>query len=68
MVTAVLGWGAAILLFFPIFWMVLTSFKTEVAAIAVPPQLFFTPTVQSYIEVQAQADYLHFALNSVVIS
>ena len=67
-ITTVLGWGAALLLFFPILWMVLTSFKTEVAAIAVPPQLLFAPTLQSYAEVQAQADYLHFAFNSVVIS
>jgi sorbitol/mannitol transport system permease protein len=63
-----LGWGVALLLFFPIFWMVLTSFKTEAGAIATPPQLFFSPTTSSYIEVQERADYLRFALNSVVIS
>jgi len=65
---AVLGWAVALLLFFPIFWMVLTSFKTETAAIATPPQLVFAPTLDSYREVQARADYLHFAINSVVIS
>ncbi len=65
---AVLGWAVALILFFPIFWMVLTSFKSEVAAIATPPQLFFQPTLESYAEVQARADYLRFALNSVVIS
>ena len=63
-----LGWGIALLLFFPILWMVLTSFKGEVAAIAVPPQVLFTPTLESYIEVQARADYLHFAINSLVVS
>ncbi len=63
-----LGWGVALLLFFPIFWMVLTSFKGEVAAIATPPQLFFTPTVESYVEVQSRANYLLFALNSLVVS
>ena len=63
-----LGWGVALALFFPILWMVLTSFKSEVAAIAVPPQIFFTPTLESYAEVQSRADYLHFALNSVLIS
>jgi len=36
-----LGWFVACSLFFPIFWMFLTSFKTEVAAVATPPQLFF---------------------------
>ena len=63
-----LGWGIALLLFFPILWMVLTSFKGEVAAIATPPQLLFTPTLESYGEVQSRADYLRFAINSLVIS
>src|SRR3954447_5696986 len=66
--TTLLGWAVALLLFFPIFWMVLTSFKSEVAAIATPPQLLFQPTLESYAEVQQRADYLHFALNSVAIS
>ena len=62
----VLGWGAALLLFFPILWMVLTSFKTEPAA--VEAQLIFTPTLESYSEVWARSDYLRFVLNSVVVS
>ena len=63
-----LGWGVALLLFFPILWMVLTSFKSEVAAIATPPQVLFTPTLESYVEVQERANYVRFALNSLVIS
>jgi len=55
-------------MFFPIFWMILTSFKTEAEAIATPPSLFFTPSVEGYIEIQARADYFKYALNSVVIS
>jgi sorbitol/mannitol transport system permease protein len=62
----VLGWGAALLLFFPIFWMVLTSFKTERQAITA--SLVFTPTLEAYREVLSRADYLGFAFNSVVIS
>jgi sorbitol/mannitol transport system permease protein len=64
----VLGWLAAALLFFPIFWMVLTSFKTEVEAIALPPKLFFQPTLENYVTIQQRADYFSFAMNSVVIS
>jgi sorbitol/mannitol transport system permease protein len=64
----VVGWLAAFLLFFPIFWMVLTSFKTEVEAVRTPPSLFFAPTVENYVTVRERADYIHFALNSVVIS
>jgi sorbitol/mannitol transport system permease protein len=62
----IVGWGTALLLFFPIAWMVLTSFKSEADAIS--PQVFFSPTLESYREVFARADYLSFALNSVVIS
>ncbi len=62
------GWCVALLLFFPILWMVLTSFKTEIAAISTPPLLFFRPTLGAYAAVQAQSHYLHFALNSIVIS
>src|SRR5689334_6266441 len=62
------GWLAAILIFFPIFWMVLTSFKTEIDAIDTPPKLIFTPTLENYVTVRERADYVHFALNSVIIS
>ena len=64
--TTVLGWGAALLLFFPIAWMVLTSLKTEREAVTA--SLLFTPTLTSYREVLSRADYAGFALNSVVIS
>jgi sorbitol/mannitol transport system permease protein len=63
-----LGWVSAGLIFFPIFWMVLTSFKTEVEAVQTPPSLFFEPTLENYVTVRERADYVHFALNSVVIS
>ena len=62
------GWLAAFLIFFPILWMILTSFKTEIEAIATPPSLFFTPTIENYVVVRERADYVHFALNSVFIS
>ena len=55
-------------MFFPIFWMLLASFKTEVQAVQTPPLLFFGPTLQNYRDIFAQANYLHFALNSVIIS
>ena len=63
-----LGWLVACILFFPIFWMFITSFKTEVAAIATPPQLFFSPTLENYVAVQERAAYFNFAWNSVIIS
>jgi sorbitol/mannitol transport system permease protein len=68
LVLAIIGWGAAALIFFPIFWMFLTSFKTEIQAVQTPPSLFFAPTLENYVEVRARADYFQFAMNSVVIS
>ncbi|AMZ71380.1 MULTISPECIES: carbohydrate ABC transporter permease [Pseudomonas] len=63
-----LAWVAALLLFFPIFWMVLTSFKTEIDAFATPPQFIFMPTLENYLHIQERSDYFHFAWNSVLIS
>ncbi|EIK97078.1 ABC transporter permease [Pseudomonas sp. M47T1] len=64
----ILAWAIALLLFFPIFWMVLTSFKTEIDAFATPPQFIFTPTLENYLHIQERSDYFHFAWNSVAIS
>ncbi|MAF15682.1 MAG: sugar ABC transporter permease [Marinomonas sp.] len=62
------SWAVALLLFFPIFWMFITSFKTELQAISVPPQLFFEPTFENFSIVQERSDYLKHAWNSVVTS
>lgn len=63
-----LAWFVALVVFFPIFWMVLTSFKTEAGAFAIPPQLFFEPTLENYREIIERTNYLHYAWNSVVTS
>jgi sorbitol/mannitol transport system permease protein len=63
-----LAWLLALLLFFPIFWLGLTAFKTELEAIAVPAQLFFTPTLENFFEVQARSNYLLYAMNSTITS
>ena len=62
------GWAVAILISFPVLWMMLTSFKSETEAISRTPHLLFSPTLANYIAVQEQASYFHFAVNSVVIS
>lgn len=62
------AWLVALLIFFPIFWMVLTSLKTELNAFSTPPSLFFMPTLENYLTVFERSDYLKYFLNSVVIS
>ncbi|MCW7537891.1 carbohydrate ABC transporter permease [Aquabacterium sp. A7-Y] len=62
------AWSVALLLFFPLLWLLLTSFKTELQAIAVPPQLLVAPTLENYAEVQQRSDYVLYATNSLVTS
>ena len=58
----VLAWAGRLLIFFPILWTILTSFKTELDAIAFPPKfLFFHGRWRTIGEVQARCDYLLFA-------
>ena len=58
----------AIIFFFPIFWMILTSLKTELQAISVPPLFFFEPTFENFSIVQERSDYLKYATNSIITS
>ncbi|MGY0196629.1 carbohydrate ABC transporter permease [Leptothrix sp. BB-4] len=62
------AWLVTLTLFFPLGWLVLTAFKTELQAISVPPLLFFTPTLENFHEVQERSDYLLYAKNSLITS
>ena len=50
-VWSALAWVLGLGFFFPVFWMVLTSFKHEADAYTDPPTLFFTPTLDQYTAV-----------------
>jgi sorbitol/mannitol transport system permease protein len=62
----VFAWLISLALFFPIFWMTITAFKTERDAYS--SSLIFSPTLESFREVFARSDYFAFARNSIVIS
>ncbi|MEM6464276.1 MAG: carbohydrate ABC transporter permease [Pseudomonadota bacterium] len=63
------AWLVGLLIFFPILWTVLTSFKTEAQAINDPPIfLFFDWTLENYAVVQERSDYLRFLWNSIIIA
>jgi sorbitol/mannitol transport system permease protein len=65
----VIAWAIAFLIFFPILWTFLTSFKTEAEAVASPPSfLFFHWTTENYAEVQSRSDYFKHFMNSVIIA
>ena len=69
LVTTVAAWIVGFVIFFPILWMMLASFKTELEAFAIPPSfLLFHWTTENYAAVQERSDYLHHAINSIVIA
>ncbi|MEM6889248.1 MAG: carbohydrate ABC transporter permease [Pseudomonadota bacterium] len=52
------GWGytaitafVGLIYFSPVLWIILTAFKTRTDALAVPPKLFFTPTLENFSSV-----------------
>src|SRR5579859_457666 len=58
----------AVLIFFPIFWMVLTSFKHEVDAFTSPPQILFQPTLDNWQNALQDSSYFGYLTNSLVIT
>jgi sorbitol/mannitol transport system permease protein len=58
-------WVVCVLYFFPLLYMFLTGIKTETDA--VPPSLFFTPTLENYRTVLSSGILPHL-LNSMIIT
>ena len=51
------AWAIGLLIFFPILWTILTSFKTEAQAISDPPIFFFFDwTLENYKAVLERSD------------
>ena len=68
-VVTAIAWTVGLAMFFPILWIILTSFKTEAEAIASPPSfILFDWTLGSFFEVQSRSNYLRHFSNSVIIS
>ena len=61
-----LAWIIALIFFFPIFWLVFTSFKTDADAVKPEHLLFFTPTLENYANMTENYDYWRFAITSVI--
>ena len=66
LIFGIIGWVVAVIIFFPIFWMAITAFKTEQGAYS--PDLIFVPTLDSFKEVFSRSNYLGFMMNSIYIS
>ena len=55
------------LLVFPVLWMVITGFKTEIAAITIPPTLFFQPILDQF-QIAFEGGFGAYLFNSAVAS
>jgi multiple sugar transport system permease protein len=61
-------WATSLVFFAPIAWIVLASFKTRSDILAIPPKLFFTPTLENYVDLfQRQSLFLQLG-NSILLS
>jgi len=68
-ISTLAAWLVGFIIFFPILWMILASFKTELEAFSTPPSfLFFDWTTENYTVVQQRSDYVHHARNSLIIA
>jgi sorbitol/mannitol transport system permease protein len=64
---AVLTYLVVLLLIFPVLWMIISGFKTEVEAIATPPILFFVPTLSQFA-LALNSGFFAYLFNSAVAS
>jgi sorbitol/mannitol transport system permease protein len=68
-IATVTAFAAALAMAFPLLWALLTSFKTELEAVASPPSfLSFDWTFANYQTVLADGGYLHSLANSLIIA
>ncbi|MCB1516314.1 MAG: carbohydrate ABC transporter permease [Hyphomicrobiaceae bacterium] len=68
-INTIIAWTIGLIIFFPILWIFLMSFKTEGDAIKAPLEMLSSPwTLESYGIVQERSDYFGHFLNSVLIS
>jgi sorbitol/mannitol transport system permease protein len=67
--TTLLAWAVGLLIFFPIFWIIVLSFKSEGDAIKTPIQVLLSAwSFDNYATVQERSDYFKHFSNSVLIA
>ena len=59
---------ACVVFLFPVFWMVLSSFKEQRDIFTMPPTLFFTPTLETYISYMQRADISRRLINTIIVA
>lgn len=64
---AISAWIVGLIVFFPVLYMFLTGFKSENAAVELPPRLIFWPTFENYDAVFS-INFVPFFRNSIITS
>ena len=59
---------ALFIFIYPVYWLLTISLKTQIEAFRTPPSWIFLPTFNHYVRLFAQADFLRYFTNSMVIS
>lgn len=62
------GIAVSLVFLFPVYWMVLTSFKNQVDIFTNPPKFLFTPTLETYKEYMQRADINRRLVNTVIVA
>jgi multiple sugar transport system permease protein len=57
-----------VVMLFPFYWMILTSFRSQVDNVSPVPVWWFTPTLENYQNVIRRNNFLEFTWNSFVIA
>ena len=68
-INSLIAWTIGLIIFFPILWIIILSFKTEGDAIRSPIAVIFSNwTLENYFVVQDRSDYFKHFYNSVFIA
>ena len=68
-INSLIAWAIGLIIFFPILWIIILSFKTEGDAIRSPIAVIFSNwTFENYFVVQDRSDYFKHFYNSVFIA
>jgi len=65
----IVAWAIGLLIFFPILWIIILSFKSEGDAIRTPLEVLSAPwTFENYGVVQERSDYSRHFFNSIILA
>lgn len=64
----IIMWVMVLIFVFPLAWLFLTSFKNRVDAFSMPPKFVFTPTLENYVKVFQDSNFMVTYLNSVQVA